>query len=252
MTMSIGEELMKMTFNDMINEAIQRSPALKSYIKSMQLDFETAFGDKLYSKKFDYDVTVNDLKVLFNLVNRWLFKDRLDIDNISFVISTNVAVHNEKGIFRLGIDRNNKHVMGIVKYEKDNLFHIINVFIHEMIHYYDFMHGPLKEKSDIAYVDKINGRQCVDRYDVHGKFFTTECKRINMYGFDVKEKYSIKDKAGMKKILEKNRTTDSFFDKTTDKDDEQYIRVKQFYDCLENCNKDMVYRDAKHWYVQID
>ena len=62
----------------------------------------------------------------------------------------------------------------------------------------------------------------------------------------------------MKKIHEKNLDINDFFDDKiidddkTIEDDEQYMRVKQFYDCLENCNKDMVYRDAKHWYVQID
>ena len=62
----------------------------------------------------------------------------------------------------------------------------------------------------------------------------------------------------MKKIYKKNRDTNDFFDDNpikddkTIEDDEQYKRVKMFYDSLENCNKDMVYRDAKHWYVQID
>ena len=44
-----------------INEAMQRTPALKQKIQSMQREFEMAFGEKIYSKKFDYDVNVNDL-----------------------------------------------------------------------------------------------------------------------------------------------------------------------------------------------
>jgi hypothetical protein len=51
-----------------------------------------------------------------------------------------------------------------------------------------------------------------------------------MYGFNIKEHYSIQDKTGMKKILEKNRYTDNFFDDETHIDDEQYKRVKMFYD----------------------
>jgi hypothetical protein len=114
------------------------------------------------------------------------------------------------------------------------------------------MYGPLNTKHNITYVDNINGRQYIDRYDAHGLFFKDECKRINMYGVNIKEHYSIQDKTGMKKILEKNRYTDNFFDDETHIDDEQYKRVKMFYDSLTNCNKDMVYRDAKHWYIQID
>ena len=218
----------------------------------MQKEFEQYFGDKLYSKKFDYDISECDIKMIFSISNRLFVKNKLDINGISIIVSTNVSSHKEKGIFKLGVDTNNKHVLGIVKYDKDNLFHVINVVIHEMIHYYDFMYGPLNAKHNITYVDNINGRQYIDRYDAHGLFFKNECKRINMYGFNIKEHYSIRDKTGMKKILEKNRYTDNFFDDETHIDDEQYKRVKMFYDSLTNCNKDMVYRDAKHWYIQID
>jgi hypothetical protein len=79
----------------------------------------------------------------------------------------------------------------------------------------------------------------------------------------LKEKYSIMDKAGMKKYLKKCYNDDFFDDETIKddkiikdneiiKDDKQYQKVKAFYDSLKNCNKAMVYRDAKHWYVQID
>ena len=55
----------------------------------------------------------------------------------------------------------------------------------------------------------------------------------------------------MKKITEKNRKTDNFFDSKSKEDDKQYKIVKAFYNALKNCEKSMVYRDAKHWYIQI-
>ena len=236
-----------------IDESIQKTPALKNKIRQIQQAFENEFADKIYSKKFDYDVNLKDLEKLFLMLNHCIFKDKLSIDGINLIVVGNAAKHNEKGTFKIGVDISNKHVLGIVKYEKDNFFHIVNVLIHEMIHYYDLMYGPLKEKSNVAYVGNVNGRQCVGgEYDAHGKYFKEWCDKANLLGFDVKEKYSIKDKCGMKKILEKKRTTDEFFDKKASTDDEQYRRVKQFYDSLTNCNKDMIYRDAKHWYVQID
>ena len=42
-----------------------------------------------------------------------------------------------------------------------------------------------------------------------------------------------------------------FYDKYSN-DNVEYTKVKVFYDSLTNCNKDMVYRDVKYWYVQID
>lgn len=70
-------------------------------------------------------------------------------------------------------------------------------------------------------------------------------------------------KKAMKKIQEKTKTTNVFFDEHNidehnvdehNVDDEEYYKkvVKFMYDSLVNCNKDLVYRDAKHWYIQID
>ena len=65
----------------------------------------------------------------------------------------------------------------------------------------------------------------------------------------------------MKKILE-NNYYDFFNDGNNENVDinylssiddiNEYSRVKAIYDSLINCNKDMVYRDSKHWYIQID
>lgn len=121
-----------------------------------------------------------------------------------------------------------------------------------MIHLYDNFYGPLKDKASVECVDVINNIQFVDHYDVHGKYFKEQCNRINAYGFAVKIKYSINDEKAMKKIQEKTKTTNVFFDDHNVDDEEYYKKVKFMYDSLTNCNKDLVYRDAKHWYIQID
>ena len=241
------------TFNKLINEAIQRTPILKNKIKVLQREFENEFGNKLYSNKFDYNVEIEDLKKIFILANKWFFQNKLDINKLEFIIIKNLSNHKEKGTFLLGEDNYHKHKLGIIKYDKDNLFQIINVVIHEMIHFYDLEYGDLKDKATEYYVNNIHTNQYVGNYDVHGKYFQKWCDKINKHGFEVKKTYNInKDKLAMKKILEKHRETHDFFDNKTKNDDQKYQQIKAFYDSLINCNKDMVYRDAKHWYIQID
>lgn len=240
------------TFLDTINEAIQRNPAFKEKIKKMQEDFEKAFGNMLYSEKFDYDICKSDLEKTFMLANKWFFKNRLNIDDVAIVIIDNAVNHKDKGTFKLGVNENNKHQIGVIKYVKDNFYQVVNVFLHEMIHLYDSYFGPLKDKSNIQFIDVFANKQFVDRYDAHGKYFKDWCNKINAYGFDVQEKYDINSKKVMKKIFEKKRHTNEFFDEKNEENDIEYAKVKAFYDSLTNCNKDMVYRDSKHWYVQID
>ena len=238
------------SFLEKIEESIQRSPNDRKKIREIQKELEEAFGNRIYSKKFDYDLNLEDLNKLFAIFNRYLFSNKLDRNEIDIAISE----HNkkEKGSFFLGMDKNNKHLLQIVKYSKDNFFQIVNVFLHELIHFYDCSYGPLKNERETAKVAIMNNRQYVGNYDVHGKYFKDWCDRINKFGFCVKEKYSIDDKRVMKKITEKNRKTDKFFDSKSKEDDEQYKIVKTFYNALKNCEKSMVYRDAKHWYIQID
>lgn len=238
------------SFLENLDEAVQRTSAAKQKIKAIQVEFEEAFGDRLYSKKFEYDVVESDLKKIFMIANKHLFKEKLNVDNVIFVVMSDKR--KDKGTFKAGKDASQKDLIGIVKYDKDNFFQIVNVVLHEMIHLYDSRFGPLKDVIKIAYVDNINNRQYVDRYDVHGKYFKDWCKKLNYFGFEVKETYSIDDKRLMKKINEEKRNSNSFFDAHTKEDDEQYKRVKAAYDLLDNCNKDMVYRDADHWYIQID
>ena len=60
--------------------------------------------------------------------------------------------------------------------------------------------------------------------------------------------------------ISKIKFDDSFFDDNlsidnypTEIDDvEYYNHLKQRYDALTNCNKDFVYIDKEHWYIQID
>lgn len=122
-----------------------------------------------------------------------------------------------------------------------------------MVHMYDSRFGPLKDVIRSAFASNVNGKQFVGEYDAHGNYFKEWCRRLNYYGFEVKETYSLSDRRLMKKILEKEKHgSNHFFDSSTKEDDEQYKKVKAAYDCLKNCNKDLVYRDADHWYIQID
>lgn len=243
-----------------IEEAIQRTPEEKKKVKAIQKDFEEAFGDRIYSKKFDYEVTVKDLETIFHIVNKWFFKNKLNIDTLE--ISTQTISEDffgypkEKGSFFLRLNENGKHKLIIYKRSnKDNLFQIVNVFLHELIHYYDCEHGEMKNHLSNLIIQNVNGKQYVDKYNAHGKFFKAWCDTINKFGFYVKEKYSIRDKSAMKKIAEKNskvQDKNSFEYKISRlSDEEAYKRIKAIYDSLKNCEKDMGFKDSKNWFISI-
>ena len=132
--------------------------------------------------------------------NKHLFKEKLELAGVMFVVMTDKR--KDKGTFKAGRDSKQKDLIGIVKYDKDNFFQIVNVLLHEMVHLYDSKFGPLKDVIGIACVDNIGNRQFVDRYDAHGKYFKEWCGKLNYYGFEVKETYSVNDSRLMKKINE--------------------------------------------------
>ena len=108
------------SYLDNIDEAIQRSPAAKKKIKEIQAEFEESFGDHLHSKRFDYDVVVDDLKKIFIIANKHLFKGKLNAEDVTFVVMD--ERRKDKGTFKAGKDGKSKDVIGIVKYGKDNFF----------------------------------------------------------------------------------------------------------------------------------
>ena len=129
------------------------------------------------------------------------------------------------------------------------------MFLHELIHFYDCEHGAMRKHLSELLVHATNGRQYVDDYDAHGKYFKDWCSKINNFGFAVKEKYTMKDKFSMRKIIETNNkktNKDNLNDKISKlSDEEAYKTVKAIYNSLKNCDKDMSFKDAEHWYISI-
>lgn len=239
------------SFFQYINEAIQNNSNIKNKIKKFQLELENKFGTKIYNKSFNYDINIDDLYDFFDIANIYFFNSKLSKDTLEIkIINGN---RKEKGTFKTGRDVNDKDLIGIVKYDKDNFFQILNVFLHEMIHLYDSKFGPLyKYINAYDVMNTKTNKQFVGSYDAHGKYFKQFCEKINRYGFIVKDKYSISDKQYMKKLKEQKtkQIAETFF--ADESNDEHFKNVKQIYDSLTNCNKDMVYRDKDHWYIQID
>ena len=102
---------------------------------------------------------------------------------------------------------------------KDNLMKIVDTVAHELIHQYDYLYGsasiimPLDKNIELA------GMKVKNPYDVHGKFFKYQMKRINDE-FDLNVEISY-DETNMKTMKKCNVAPIPIIDKTSlDESDE--------------------------------
>ena len=142
-----------------------------AFIEDLKKEFSEAF-----EKERDYQVTKEDLEKMFRILNKHVFRNDFDKDKVVVdVIDYNPSI---KVYGKFGLSRDEKHIpmILIVRHSSDRFSQIVSVLCHEMIHMYDFKHGTLGLKYD-EYGDidvrRIEGREYVHGYHVHGDFFKT-------------------------------------------------------------------------------
>lgn len=228
-------------------------------------DFENLFGDEIYRSTFDYVVNVHDLTEAAKIFNRHIFNSKINLDEIEFIVSLSLSA-KDKGNFSIGHAKNPtaKFMLRIVKNPNgDNLFQILNVLAHELIHAYDMLNGKTNEifhkhTTEILsgfYVTNQNGKQFVgiEKYEAHGKYFKTWQDKINSYGFDVQEKYSIRGKSKMKKLDDSDgEQLEDFLDETdASKEAMTYQAVRRVFDSIVAPGKRLVWRSAEEWFIEF-
>lgn len=235
--------------------------------KKIQLhkDFENLFGDKIYKSTFNYIVNEHDLIEAAKIFNKHIFNSKINLDEIEFIVSSSPSF-KDKGNFSIGHAKNPnaKFMLRIVKnVNGDNLFQILNVLAHELIHAYDMFNGKINEifhrhSSEILsgfYVINQNGKQFVgiEKYEAHGKYFKIWQDKINSYGFNVQEKYSIRGKSKMKKLDDSDvEQLEDFLDETdASKEAMTYQVVKRIFDSIVAPGKRLVWRSAKEWFIEF-
>ena len=241
-------------------------------------DIKNAFPDEYPSNGFDYFPKVEDLLKLFVIINKHVFRDKLDISTLKFEIRDfSLSLNEERGSYVMVDEDGMKSKIILYVFENGNNFsQIVSILCHEMIHMYDRHYGKFKEKlQDLFHrkmpieVMKMNGTQYVNGYDTHGKYFCDWMSKFMQYGIKIQIQYSVTDRKLLKEEIEsiigedmekswKNSKIDMtmFNDKTlvesdTVDDPEFKARLEMFVDGLKNDAKAFGYIDKNHWYISI-
>lgn len=228
-------------------------------------DIKNAFPDEYASNGFDYFPKVEDLLKLFVIINKHVFKDKLDISLLTIDIQDmSLAPNNEHGTFTL-VDESLRHSRIVIfSYANGNNFsQIVSVFCHELIHMYDRYFGKLKYtlfdaiagKADFN-VTRSAQTQYIHGYDVHGRYFCDWISKFKEFGIKVKTSYAVNDRKLMKMIDEDSVDLSMFNDKniceSDEVDDPEFKeRLEIFVDRLKSPYKKLGYVDKNHWYITI-
>jgi hypothetical protein len=204
------------------------------------------FGKKFIDQDSEYITTENDLIILYNCINEFVFNNKLPKNPIlNLVDRTNEMA---KGLFLFSLK--NKNIVPKIKIfrekNRDTPLFIASALCHEMIHYFDFLYGPLSKINDATFKNE-NGKQFVGEYDSHGDYFqrymniaiqggipvqishTDKIKvRYFMFGkeiIDEKEKQELPSLAEKAKMFYNAIKTDDLFIVQV-KDDEVYVAMQ--------------------------
>lgn len=128
------------------------------------------FGKRFIDQDSEYIVTLNDLHVIYACINEYVFNGKLPNNPIlSIVDRTNEMA---KGVFIFSLK--NRSIVPKIKIfrekNRDTPLFITSVLCHEMIHYFDFLYGPLSKINNAVFRHE-NGKQFVGDYDSHGDYF---------------------------------------------------------------------------------
>ena len=233
--------------------------------KELLQEIKKTFPDEFLSNGFDYLPKKEDLLKLFTIINKQVFKDKLDISLLTIDIQDiSSAPGNERGTFTL-IDEALQHSKIVIfTYASGNNFsQIVSVLCHEMIHMYDRYFGKMKTAlfdaifgKDDFNVTRSTSTQYVHGYDVHGRYFCDWIAKFSKFGVKVKISYAADDRKLFKMIDEDDVDLSIFNDKNLYESDEVddpifKDRLETFVEHLKSPYKKLGYVDKDHWYITI-
>ena len=163
---------------NMITEKLSDYPLRKALYEK--------FGSKLSDEVSDYKITEQDLKTIYDIVNKIVFNSKLiDTIEIQIIDRTNEMA---KGVIGFKIDNKTGRkipLIKIIREEKyDTMVSMINVICHEMIHEYDMLYGPISKMNNWSVTVK-NHKQMISDYDAHGSYFESWMRKIISLGMPV-------------------------------------------------------------------
>lgn len=233
----------KYLITEKIKYDINEDDSKKYKLRSMLI---SKFGKKFIDQDSEYIATLEDLHIIYACINEYVFSNKLpDNPTLSIIDRTNEMA---KGLFLFNLK--NKSITPKIKIfrekNRDTPLFIASALCHEMIHYFDFLYGPLSSINDAAFKNE-NGKQFVGDYNSHGDYFQRYMNIAISGGIPVqidfpdkvKVRYfmdgkEIVDEADKKKLPTLAERAKMFYDaiKTDDlfivqvKDDEVYVAMQ--------------------------
>ena len=161
-----------------------------------------------------YVITQNNAIEIFKTLNELVFGNKLPKTPIYVEkYDKNTMLHGFNiGEFKVDIDSKDielfkktfslnglrlKHCIRIINIGKINFESMLVVFLHEMIHEYDYFYGLGKTGMLVNFFDRVCGKK--PSYDTHGTYFKEQAKRIqNETGMQITQNFN--DVLSTKKI----------------------------------------------------
>lgn len=128
------------------------------------------FGSRFLNQNNRYVATEDDLQIVYDCINSFVFKDKLPKIKLEVVD----MMPNDTGKAVFMFDAISHSLPPKIKYlrdaECDTPLSMSSALSHEMIHFYDYLYGQIKflKGKTVESKDRI---QLIGNYDVHGDFF---------------------------------------------------------------------------------
>ena len=128
------------------------------------------FGKRFIDQDSQYTATIDDLSILYECINEYVFANKLPFNPKLVLVDRKDEM--AKGLFMFNLK--NKQATPIIKIfrevNRDTPMFIASALCHEMIHYFDFLFGPLSKIENASFKNE-NGQQLIGDYDAHGDYF---------------------------------------------------------------------------------
>ena len=158
------------------------------------------FGyDVVYDQDHGFNYNEEDLLKIFNVANQIIFSNKLPkIDiflteekldyKVGFVYQASREKESDPIVLR------EKPIIVICKDNADTFLAIVDTLCHEMIHYADYLFGPLNKLKTMV-VDELNGEQFAGHYNVHlNQFFSKYVDKFAESGIPIQLKHYSRNK----------------------------------------------------------
>ena len=135
------------------------------------------FGSRFLNQDNKYEASIEDLKIIYDCINEFIFGNKLP--KIEIVVADMKPNDIGKAVFMFNL--NDHGVTPKIKYlrepDRDTPLFASSALCHEMIHYYDFIYGPLSQLKGKT-ISAKDGKQFIGEYDAHGDFFMRWMNKI--------------------------------------------------------------------------